>query len=125
MRTLSTKYLARLEQFQALVVQWFIACFSKKEIDDNLERGLRFGEEAIEALQSGDIPEEVVIKLVQHVYSRPKGEFKQEVGGIMTTLAIWCENKDVNMFECGFEELDRVWTKIPLIREKQKAKIHG
>lgn len=113
------------EGFQRQVIYWFTTCFSKDDLDDGEERGLRFAEEAIEASQAGDIPEEKMHELVRHVYSRPKGEFKQEVGGVLTTLAVWCTNKKVDLIECGFDELTRIWTKIPLIREKQKAKIHA
>ena len=112
------------EIFQEHVCVWFRACFSEDDLADSNERGLRFAEEAIELAQSGDIPEEKMHELVTHVYARPKGDFKQEVGGVLTTLAVWCTNKGVDMITCGFDELTRIWGKIPLIREKQKNKIH-
>jgi hypothetical protein len=112
------------ECFQQQVCSWFMACFSQEELHNGNERGLRFAEEAIELCQSGEVPEEKMHQLVTHVYARPKGEFKQEVGGVLTTLAVWSTNKGVDMITCGFDELARIWTKIPLIREKQKNKIH-
>jgi hypothetical protein len=61
-------------------------------------------------------------QLVDYVFSRPKGELEQEVGGTLTTLAGLCSAHGVDMLECGETELSRVWKKVEQIRKKQRNK---
>jgi hypothetical protein len=113
------------EFFQKQVMYWFRECFTEEKDEFNLdERALRYAEESVELVQSCDISREKMHEVVDYVYNRPKGEFEQEVGGALTTMAVLCESRKKDMIECGFNELSRIWTKIPLIREKQKTKIH-
>lgn len=111
--------------FQSRVHPWMLACFGSEIASDKLERGDRFLEEDLELLQSGDYPEERAHALIKYVYGRPKGEPRQEVGGVMVTLAAYCLAHGLDMHEAGEVELARVWTKVDAIRAKQAAKPTG
>ncbi|WJR67000.1 hypothetical protein QTA58_22890 [Neorhizobium sp. CSC1952] len=113
------------EPFQARVQPWMMACFGAEISGDKLERGDRLLEEVFELLQSGDYPRERIRALEEYTYSRPKGEPRQEVGGVMVTLAAYCLAHDLDMHEAGEAELARIWTKVDKIRAKQAAKPVG
>jgi hypothetical protein len=108
--------------FQDEVKPWLETCFSKEIASNKIERNHRFFEESTELVQSLNCTREEAHQLVDYVYDRPVGEPNQEVGGVMITLAALCLANNLNMHDAGFEELARVWTKIDVIREKQKLK---
>lgn len=108
--------------YQDSVKSWSITCFGKEIAADKTERNYRFLEEALELVQSLGCGKEAAHQLVEYVYGRPIGEPKQEVGGVMTTLATLCNANDINMADAGWAELDLVWKRIDKIRQKQKAK---
>lgn len=108
--------------FQERVDRWLVACFGNQIARDPIERNHRFLEEALELAQSCDCTKEEVLQLVDYVYGRDKGEIRQEVGGVMNTLAALCLSRDIDMIEAGHIELDRCWTKVEKIRAKQAAK---
>lgn len=108
--------------YQDEVNDWMQKCFGPEIAKDVLERNHRFIEEAIELVQSLDCPKEDVQMLLDYVYSRPKGNPKQEVGCVMVTLAALSTAIDIDTSEAGEEELKNIWTKIDKIREKQKTK---
>lgn len=111
-----------MNSYQRQVDEWIIACFGKEIRDDKRERNWRLIEEALELVQSLDIRKIDVQRLVDYVFERPKGEPKQEVGGVMTTLNALCNANDLNVAGCGIEELKRCWSLIEKIRLKQQAK---
>ncbi|WP_425105450.1 hypothetical protein [Ancylobacter sp.] len=111
--------------FQQRVQPWMLACFGPAIAADKLERGDRLLEEVLELLQSVDYPRERVASLSSYVWSRPKGEPAQEVGGSMVTLAAFCLAHDLDMHAAGETELARIWTKVEAIRAKQAAKPTG
>lgn len=111
--------------FQQRVQPWMMACFGAQISADQLERGDRFIEEALELLQSGGYPRERVQSLINYVYSRAIGDPAQEVGGVMVTLAAYCLAHNLDMHACGETELSRAWTKVEKIRAKQAAKPTG
>ncbi|WP_234892227.1 hypothetical protein [Agrobacterium vitis] len=113
------------ETLQSRVQPWMMACFGPEISADKLERGDRLLEEVFELLQSGDYPRERIRALEDYTWSRPQGEPKQEVGGVMVTLAAYCLAHDLNMHEAGEVELARIWTKVEKIRAKQAAKPTG
>ncbi len=101
---------------------WTIACFGNEIAHDQVERIHRFLEEALELAQAVDCDKETVLQLVDYVYNRPVGEMTQEIGGVVVTLSALCFAYDVDMEDLGDKELDRVWTKLDKIREKQRNK---
>jgi hypothetical protein len=115
----------RTTPLQSRVRQWMLACFGAEVASDKLERGDRLLEEVFELLQSGDYPSERISALEEYVFSRPKGEPFQEVGGVSLTLAAYCLAHGLDMHEAGEAELARVWTKVDAIRAKQASKPVG
>lgn len=109
-------------EFQSRVDPWMMTCFGPEISGDKVERNHRFGEEANELMQACGCTREDAHKLVDYVYDRPVGEPKQEVGGVMVTLAALCLAHDMNMHTEGETELARIWTKVDVIRAKQAAK---
>ena len=112
-------------EFQDRTSTWAGACFGELIAGDQKERAQRFVEEALELAQASGIPREEVLQLVDYVFGRPAGQFEQEVGGVLTTLALLCAARQVRMTVCGETELARVWDKIEAIRAKQAAKPPG
>jgi hypothetical protein len=109
-------------KFQDRVDRWLIACFGLQIARDKQERSHRFIEEALELVQACGCTKAEVEQLVEYVYGRETGEIRQEVGGVMNTLAALCLARDIDMIEAGHVELDRCWTKVDVIRAKQAAK---
>lgn len=110
------------ESFQARVAPWMRACFGAQVSRDRTERSHRFLEEALELVQAAGCTSNEAHQLVDYVFGRPVGDLRQEVGGVMVTLAALCLAQDVDMHAAGETELARVWTKIDIIRAKQAAK---
>ena len=108
--------------FQHRAWKWVIDCFGVETSEDKVERNHRFLEESLELVQSLGCSSEEAHKLVDYVYDRPIGEPKQEVGGVMVTLAILCTSHDIDMFYSGNVELERILTRVDEIREKQAKK---
>lgn len=108
--------------FQENVNPWMEACFSNEVCSNLQERNNRFLEEALELVQSGSYTAEQAHAMVDYVFNRPTGEMKQEVGGVMVTLAALCSANNIDMHDCGDTELTRVWSKIDQIRSKQGQK---
>lgn len=106
--------------YQARVNEWMQLCFGALIAADRMERHHRFFEEATELVQAGGMTRHEAHQLVDYTYDRPKGELKQEVGGVMVTLAALCNAWRVDMYEAGEIELTRI--NIPSIVAKIRAK---
>ncbi|WP_147252998.1 hypothetical protein [Thalassospira profundimaris] len=61
-------------------------------------------------------------KFVDYVYDRAVGEVRQEVGGIMTTLATLCLVVKVDMLKAGQDELEGCSDRIDQFRAKEANK---
>lgn len=110
------------ETYQLRVEEWMRACFGNVIPYDKVERNHRFLEESLELVQALNCTRSEAHQLVDYVFSREMGEPKQEVGGVIVTLAALCAANGFTMTSCGEEELAHVWTKIEKIRAKQAAK---
>lgn len=108
--------------FQKRVQPWMMACFGPAIAADREERNHRFLEEALELVQACDCTASEAHQLVDYVFNRPVGEPRQEVGGVMVTLAALCLAQQLDMHEAGETELARIWTKVEQIRAKQARK---
>lgn len=106
--------------FQEAVYKWTVKAFGKEVAKDKVERNQRFLEEALELVQSLDLPKEDALKLVDYVYSRPKGEPSQEVGGVSVTLSNLCSANDIFLDIAAETELYRI--NRPEILEKIRIK---
>lgn len=111
-----------MRDFQDRVNRWVVDCFGEAAADDTVERNHRFIEEALELAQANGATKKECDQLVEYVFGRSKGDVGQEVGGVMLTLAALCTSMRMSMGACGEIELNRVWTKIDMIRKKQAAK---
>lgn len=116
---------ADVPSYQEQVEEWLEACFPPSVRSDLAERTHRFLEEALELAQANGCSGDDAIALVKYVFGRPKGEPRQEVGGVMVTLASLCSASGIQMGEAGDVELARNWNRIDAIRAKYQAKPHG
>jgi len=108
-----------MKSYQERVYDWMLECFGEQIAMNCTTRYMRFGEEALELMQSLGGSKEEALKLVEYVFSRPVGEPNQEVGGVMVTLAALCYANGLDMEACGEVELAKVWQRMPEIRNKQ------
>ena len=106
--------------FQNSVGQWLHCCFDNTTATSKSERNHRFLEEALELVQSLGCTMSETTRLVEYVFGRPAGEPKQEVGGVLVTLAALCHANRIQMYAAGEAELLRI--KQPEVMEKIRAK---
>ena len=92
---------------QLAVFEWAKEAFTSAATTPN-ERAARFLEEALELAQAQGIAQSYVEALTKHVYSKPIGEVKQEVGGCGVTLLAYCESVGVSADDEEYEEVKRV-----------------
>lgn len=112
--------------FQLKVKAWAVECFGLEVAVNRPVRNWRFLEEALELVQSLDCTKEEALQLVEYVYNRPVGEPRQEIGGVMVTLAALCEANHFDMEWAGQDELYRIMKPevMEKIRAKQKLKMY-
>jgi len=72
------------------------------------ERGLRSAEENIELVQCCGVTEQQYINIVRHVYGKPVGDVRQELGGAGMTLLAIADSVGYVLSECVDSELRRV-----------------
>jgi hypothetical protein len=111
-----------MSAYQAETAAWMNACFGEEVAADRTERIHRFLEEALELAQSLRCTPAEAHQLVDYVFSRPAGDPYQEVGGTLVTLAALCHANNIDLNAAGQVELSRVWTRMPQIRAKHRAK---
>src|SRR5258707_12123094 len=73
-----------------VLLSWCINTFGEKYAGRR-ERAIRVLEEVAELCQSENISEEQAVKLIQLVWSRPKGFPYREVGGVFVTLLCYAQ----------------------------------
>jgi NTP pyrophosphatase (non-canonical NTP hydrolase) len=98
---------------QILAVDWGYRCFGMDHIIDKRVRSLRCAEEAVELAQACEVDKETMLKLVEVVYSRPVGDPKQEIGGVLVTAAIMANVFEATAHDLMLKELRRVLDKNP------------
>jgi hypothetical protein len=85
----------------------------------------RFLEEALELAQASGCSREDAHRLVDYVFSRNIGQAELEAGGVMVTLAALCSACGIDMDQAANRELERNWSRIEAIRQKQTRKRVG
>lgn len=110
----------RIGGYQRAVAKWMKECFSPSTVSNPRERAFRFLEEALELFQALDCTKEEAQSLVEYVFSRPKGEPAQEVGGVSVTLAALCGPVGIDWEDAAIKELERINS--PEVLEKIRAK---
>lgn len=108
--------------FQTAAWNWAARCFGLELASHKPQRNHRFLEEALELTQSLGCTAAEAHMLVDYVFGRPVGEPRQEVGGVMMTLAVLCTANGLDLERAANDELARVWDKIEAIRAKQLSK---
>jgi hypothetical protein len=80
-------------------------------------------EEACELAQAEGLSIQMVQALANHVYSKPPGDPKNEVGGVGVTLLAYCQSKGISATQAEAEEFTRV-TRVPAdwFRKRHNAK---
>lgn len=72
------------------------------------ERGRRAGEEVLELMQVLGVDRTEAHRLVDHVYDKPVGDLRQELGGAALTLLGCAEGTGYNLGVCAEDELKRI-----------------
>jgi len=117
-----------MKQFQNAVWRWMLECFGNRIPHNRRERCFRFYEEAGELVQALGMTKEEAHALVDYTWERPPGQYEQEVGGVMVTLAALVNaHTSALKYDDDIElmadiELERCWQNIEKIRAKQAAK---
>jgi len=96
---------------QEKVAHFVVAAFTEEQAKSLPQRGVRLAEEAIEAAQAAGTPAAMLHRLIDHVYSRPVGELKQEIGGVGVTLLALAAAVGEDADACEAAEVDRVLSK--------------
>lgn len=112
----------KMSDHQAECARWAVETFGHDVVADTVERRHRFVEEALELLQALGGTRDEALQLVDYVFGRPIGEPAQEVGGVMTTLAVLCHTAGIDLAASARRELWRCWANQARIRAKQAAK---
>lgn len=111
MRELDAGEINLRNERQATVLDWCKATFAAPngDLDEATPdtRCLRFVEEAIELAQAHGLDKALVLKQLEEVFSRPRGEPVQEIGGVMVTLNAYCESTGVSLAVCEDLEIIR------------------
>lgn len=114
--------MALTRSFQERVRIWVRKCLGEASAADPVERNHRFLEESLELVQAMGLTRYEAMLLVNYVFNREIGEPRQEVGGVMVTLAALCDAASLDMDACAVTELARAWGNIEKIRAKQAGK---
>lgn len=99
------------DQRQEMIASWAELAFGREEATSLPQRGLRLLEEAIEAFQACGGDEAFAHKLVGFVFSRPKGEIGQELGGVAVTVLALAAAAGLSADEEEAREIHRVLSK--------------
>lgn len=96
----------KIKKFQELYNTAVRKLLGDDAVDNTQERNHRFIEEAIELVQANGMSKSAVMALVDHVFSKPVGEIKQEAGGVLATFTTLCVQADIDIDEIAQDELD-------------------
>lgn len=106
-------------QRQLDTTNWAFACFPEQEVTSLAMRSYRSLEEQFELAQFCKVPLYKIITLAHHVYSKPVGDGKQELGGCGIALLVLASIMGVSAEECEETEFNRV---LSLSREHFKQR---
>lgn len=92
---------------QKKVYEWCLAAFGTDHVSV-AQRAVRFLEEAIELAQACGARQEMVERLVRHIYAQPQGTVVQELGGVGLTLLALAQSAGMSAELAEVTELNRV-----------------
>lgn len=114
-----------MRRFQERAARWNEATFgSSRARRDLTPEVCAFLEEALELAQSTMLPRSRVEEVLDRVYGRPLGCVEAEVGDVMTTLAVLCEQAGADLQGCAEERMAYCEAHSRQIREKSRKKPH-
>ena len=87
--------------------------FGDKIMDSTVERGSRVFEEAAELAQVEGVTEDACHRIVSAKFSKPRGELRQEVGGLTVTLLALCAHHDMRLDDVASAEIVRLMNDDP------------
>jgi hypothetical protein len=98
--------------------------FGDANIDDQRERILRFGEEAMELMRSAGLKMSDVMALAYEEFlEKPvAGELSQEIAGVQNTLFALATSHKVDVYEVCITEIERMLNNKDKCRTKHDAK---
>lgn len=94
--------------YQVRATKWIVDTFGQESVDDIKERNDRFAEETAELLQACGYTESELHQMIAYVFSKEKGDVRQEIGGVIHTLSGLCSGRNIDMMQCAENELKRV-----------------
>lgn len=109
-----------ISEYQARASLWCRECFGEMTLMDKQERVLRLLEESLELAQALGAQPIDVIATANYVFSRPSGEPRQELGGLMTVLSALATAHRMDISNEALTELNRI--EQPEMMEKIRAK---
>ncbi len=107
---------------EKLSYSWVVACFGIDRARSRKERSMRVLEEAIELAQACGHKRADCLTQLDQTFAKPTGEIKQEIGGVLVTLASLCGLFNLDMDEIFTTEFARCIEKMEAIRVKGLAK---
>jgi uncharacterized protein (DUF2384 family) len=92
---------------QAEILQWAVDTFGPvaSHVD---ERAARLAEEAIEVAQAARVPADVLLKIIDRIYSKPPASVLEELPAVAMTLEALAELVGADVAAMAQSELDRV-----------------
>lgn len=96
---------------QAETHAWCVAAFGDHDARSIAQRGLRLAEEAIETAQACGCDAAMLHRLIDHVYAKPVGELRQELGGLGVTMLALAQAAGISADAVEQAELERVRAK--------------
>ena len=123
-RTTETDIRQAIVDLRCRVGGWVVSTFSEAALADRKERAARMVEEAIELAQAEGLWLDETSTIMTRVYSRPTGETKQELGGLMVTTLALCAGLKIDLIAVTIDEIERIEKPevIAKIRAKQAEK---
>src|SRR6266702_2965551 len=91
-----------IDVMQRIAFDWGVRCFGQKHMNNPAVRALRCAEEVVELAQCCRVPKDTLHKLIDTVYDRPLGQPHQEIGSVLLTTSVLCEQWGLsieNVFE--------------------------
>lgn len=112
-----------IRRFQDAATFWGYRCFGYDKSRSLKLTAYRALEEMNELAQVAGITEEQAVALVRYTWGRPVGEARNEIGGVMVTLARTSNILGIQMSSVAPEILKLCEDNIDRIREKDLKKI--
>ncbi len=93
---------------QREILQWAITTFGTSTADNTGERIRRFAEEAVELAQAVGLDKQAMLDILEHVYAKPAGNIKQEIGQVGVSLLGVAEHLNISADREEHAEFERL-----------------